>query len=318
MNYLQNRLVKAVCATVLVSCAALRAEDAAPDKPKAPADQKKADDRTRGQAFGRGNYTPGGGMTDMIGNAMGGGNGIAGIMSRMLGISIDDPKAPVKLDALPLGASKRMVTQIPVGGVDNFISTGSGWKMETVFKLTPEQTTQTDALREEYAAEQKKLNVEILEAEKALAAKVAELRAKYEKKANELLSGADKEAKEKMDALAAEVNAKNAASVAETMPLFDPKDWQQSMALVKTLREKTTVVTKDGEDKLLALIPQENRGKFQDIIKIQNDQRNRMNQYMQGGGFRNRGGPGGADAGGRDRFDGPPVAPPKAPEGDKF
>ena len=318
-----------VCAALALSCIALRAEDAPPVAPKAPDAQKAPDagktqkDRTQGRTQGgRGNWTPGGamggmgGLDQVIGNVMGGRgtSGVTGMISRMLGIDIEDPKAAPKLDQLPLGANKRMVTQIPIGGVDNFNPTGAGWKMETVFTLTPEQTKSTETLREEYATEQKKLDQEIKDAEAALAAKVTDLRSKYEKKANEILTGTDKESKQKMDALAAEVYKKNAATVAETLPLYDTKDFQQGFAMVKALREKTGATVKDAETQLLTYIPDANRPKFADIIKMQAEARDRQTQAGAafGGGFQRRG-QNGAPGG-----DAQAVKPPRAPEGDKF
>ena len=311
-EYFMKIKLFAVCAALTLLCAGMRAEDEKPktDAPKADAPKAGAG----GRGTGRGNWQNGAG--GMLGNMFNGGtgNGAMGMVSRMLGMDITDPKAAPKLEQLPLAANKRMVTQIPVGGVDNFNATGAGWKMETVFKMTPEQTKATDALREEYTAEQKKLNQEILDAEKALAAKVVELRQKYEKKANEILTGTDKENKEKMDALAAEVYTKNSATAQELLPLYDMKDWQQGMTMVRALREKTNVVTQSAEDKLLTLIPEDNRPKFQDILKTQAEQRNRVNQGIQnfGAGARQQRG------GDRQKKDGGAVKPPKAPEGDKF
>jgi alanyl-tRNA synthetase len=212
-----------------------------------------------------------------------------------------------------------MVTQVPVGGVDNFNPTGAGWKVESVFKMTAEQTKAVDALRDEYAAEQKKFNQEVLDAEKVLADKATKLRQAYEKKANDVLTGADKEAKEKMDALAAEIEQKNAATVTETLPLFDLNDNQQAFAMMRALRDKTGKVLQEGEDKLVELVPTENRAKLQDALKQQADLRNRANQFNpggpggnnQGGGMRGRGGPGG---GGNQEA----VKPPKPAETDKF
>ncbi len=362
MNRISVAALFATCAIVL-SCATLRAEEPAPGvKPPAPPAQPNptpapatpnAGDPRAGGTGGRGGrggfggggfnggaagggfnggggggfngggFGGGGGITGAIG-ALGGTDGVMGMVSRMLGFNLEDPKAAPKLDQLPLGPSKRLVLQIPVGGVDNFNPTGAGWKMETVFKMTPEQTKSADALRDEYTAEEKKLNQEILDAEKALAAKVVDLRTKYEKKANELLTGIDKETKEKMDALAADVYAKNAATVAETMPLYDTKDAQQAMTMIRALRDKTSVTTKDGEDKLISLIPEDVRPRFAETLKLQEQARagrsRSVDPNTQNGGnnnatpnpngFRNRGmrGGNGGDA----------VAPPKAPEGDKF
>lgn len=233
---------------------------------------------------------------------------ITSTISRMLGFEVPDPKAAPKLDQLPLGPRKRLVMEVPVGGVDNFNGTGAGWKMEAVFKLTPEQVKAADSVREEYTAEEKKLNQEIVEAQKALAAKVLELRQKYEKKANDILTGADKETKEKMDALAAEVYEKNATIVNETVPLYDTKDLQQGLTMIRALREKTSKTVQDGQDKLLQLIPEDSRPKFQEIMKTQADQRQRTDRLLQGGARGIGGGRGGDD----------PVKPPKAPEGDKF
>ena len=141
----------------------------------------------RGQWQGGGQGGPGGGL---LGGLMGGQrNNIIGMASRMLGFEIEDPKASTaKVEALPLGAEKRMVVSVPVGGVDNFTGTGQGWKVETIFKMTDEQTKAVDALREEYKGEQKKLEAEIHEQQKAMAEKVKLLRAKYELRANDVLT----------------------------------------------------------------------------------------------------------------------------------
>jgi len=239
----------------------------------------------------------------------GGVQGIFGMASRMLGMDIEDPKAGPKLDALPLGADKRFIFNVPVGGVDNFSAQANGWKMEAVFKMTDEQTTAAEKLREEYTAEQKKLEQEIKDQYKAMAEKLKQLRAKYELRANDILTGDDKGRKEKMDVLARETNTKNSEILKDLMPLYDINDFGQRMALARAIRDKAGKNAQAAEAKLLELVPPENKEKMEGVIKQQaeaRDAQGRMGNWNAGG----RGRPGGG--GGDDA-----VKPPRPPEADK-
>ncbi len=319
-----NRMAIAFLAMVLGAGMVLSSTVRAGEEGEKPKRERGGGDKGGGDkgggdrgAGGRGAWQQGGGFGGPGGiqNMLGGQRNIVSMASRMLGMDIEDPKAGPKIDSLPLGAEKRMVMYVPVGGVDNFSGNGQGWKVESIFKFTDEQTKAVDALREEYKTEQKKLEQEILDQQKALAEKVKALRHKYELRANDVLTGDDKTAKEKMDALAKETNDKNAAVVAETLPLFDQNDMMQGIALMRTIREKTTVNIKSAEEKLVELVPAENRARIQEVIKTQEQIREQTNRFMQGGG----GGPGGA--GGRGRGgDGPqkPPAPPDAAEKKDF
>src|SRR6185295_12047769 len=101
--------------------------------------------------------------------------------------------------------------------------------------MTPEQAKSVETLRDEYAAEQKKLAREIYEEELKLAKKVSDLRVKYEQKATEVLTGADKEAKQQMDILAFDIQTKVNATVADVVQLYDMNDANQGVALLQTL-----------------------------------------------------------------------------------
>ena len=322
--------VFAVCAAMALTLSNVRAEDAAPAKD----DKAKADAATPAPAQGRGgrgnwgggaggggapggNAFGGGGMAGGRGmGGFGGGGGIAGtggngvisIASRALGVDIQDPKAVLKVEELPLGAQKHFVTLVPVGGVDNLSNTGKGWNMENIFTMTPEQTKSVEALREEYQTEEKKLQTEIAAQEKALADKAIELRQKFEQRANDLLTGADKESKAKLDALSVDVHKKSADLVAETLPLYDMNDFQQGFALIRALSDKMSKITKDGEAKLVELVPETAKDKVQTLIKSLDEARDRSSRFMQGGPgggmTRGRNGPGGTDA----------VKPPKPPD----
>jgi hypothetical protein len=314
------------------------AEGGKPKKDKAEKEAQKENDRAAEdarRAGGRGfGGRDGGGGAPAWGGGQGGqggpfggltnrgAGGISQMVSRMLGIEVEDPKATVKVDSLPLGADKRLVLKVPVGGVDNPSGTGEGWKMENIFKMTEEQTKSVDVLREEYKVEQKKLDQEILDMQKAIAEKVKLLRSKYELRANDVLTGEDKASKEKMDALAKELNTKNTAIVTETMPLYDANDMTQSLAMIRAIREKTAANVKEAETKLVELIPAENRAKIQDVLKIQSEERERMTRWMTP---RNRevGQPGEARPEGERkpegerrerRGGGDPVKPPRPPE----
>ncbi|MCY3021559.1 MAG: hypothetical protein NTW87_21300 [Planctomycetota bacterium] len=248
---------------------------------------------------------------------MGGGGGIQnifGMASRMLGMDIEDPKAGPKLDALPLGADKRFIFNVPVGGVDNPGGQASGWKMEAVFKMTDEQTAAVETLRAEYALEQKKLEQKIQAQYKVLADELKALRLKYEQRANDALTGDDKGRKEKMDALARDTNAKNADIVKDLLPLYDTNDFQQRMALSRAMREKANKNAEAAEGKLLELVPPDNREKMEAVIKQQAEARanvGRMGNFNFGGAG-GRGVQGGGAGGGHD-----PVKPPRPPEADK-
>lgn len=326
-----NRLVTASMALALsagFTISAVRAgEDAGGEKPKRErgGDREKGGERGGdrgggpGGAGGRGAWQgggpggaggPGGIANAFMGNQRG---GVVGMASRMLGIDIEDPKAGPKLESLPLGAEKRMVMYVPVGGVDNFSGTGQGWKVESVFKMTEEQTKAVDTLREEYKTEQKKLEQEILEQQKAIADKVKQLRAKYEQRANDVLTGDDKAAKEKMDALAKETNTKNAAVVAEFLPMFDANDMMQGFAMLRSIREKTSLNIKGAEEKLVELTPADSRERIQEVIKTQAAVREQTNRFGGGGGGGAPGAPGG-ERRARGGNNGEPQKPPAPPE----
>jgi hypothetical protein len=255
-----------------------------------------------GGNFGGGNF---GGLGGLLGGGPGGVQNIFTMASRMLGLDIEDPKAGPKVDSLPLGADKRFVVNVPVGGVDNPGSQSSGWKMEAIFKMTDEQTKAVDTLRTEYAGEQKKLEQEVQDQFRALAEKAKQLRQKYELRANDILTGEDKTRKEKLDALAHETNVKNADLVKELLPLYDINDMQQRFAMARALRDKANKNTQDAESKLLDLVPPETRDNIQAVIKQQAQAREQMGQI---GRFI-----GGRQGGQTDQA----VRPPRPPEADK-
>jgi len=311
------------------------AEDEAPKADGAKAEKgdkgdKKMERRERGP--GGGDRGPGGGEArgrgeggapwaaglnglniPNLGGRGAGGNNVISMASRMLGIEIEDPKAQTKLEELPLGAEKRQVINVPIGGIDNPGGTGAGWKMESVFKLTEEQTKALETVRSEYEADQKKLDAEIKEQMKAVAEKVKQLRQKYELRANDVLAGEDKASKEKMDAIAMELQHKNTAIVKEVQPLFDMNDMQQGFAMIRMIREKTSTNLKDYETKLMELIPAASRETIAEVIKRQSEMRDQMNRWMGGAGQR-----GGGDRPDRAaRRDGDAVKPPTPPEADK-
>lgn len=249
--------------------------------------------------------------------AGGGGNNVINMASRMLGIEIEDPKAHTKLDDLPLGAEKRQVVNVPIGGIDNPGGTGAGWKMESVFKLTEEQTKALETVRSEYEADQKKLDAEIKEQMKLVAEKVKQLRQKYELRANDVLAGEDKASKEKMDAIALELQNKNTAIVKEVQPLFDMNDMQQGFAMIRMIREKTSTNLKDYETKLMELIPAASRETIAEVIKRQSEMRDQMNRWMGGAGGQRGGGDRQDRPDRAARRDGDAVKPPTPPEADK-
>jgi len=291
----------------------LAGQAANPAQPGAP-QQGNAPNPGPGPGFG-----PGGGpgfgpgpMGPMRGN-------FTEMISRMTGIDVANTAASTKdpkLETLPLGSSRRLVINVPVGGVENPAGTGSGWKMEVFFNLGADQQAALQTLRDEYDKEKRKLQVEMREAQKQLAQKAVQLRLLYEGRANELLVGADKETKLKLDALTAEEGAKNDALVKDALKLHDPEDPGQMFALITWLREKMNAVVTQTENNLLQLAPEGRKQVVESVIRNNAEVRQRMMMPPPGGPG---GGPGGGPPGG-----GPPAAPevekavkPPAPPDDK-
>jgi hypothetical protein len=324
---LEVRTVKKTCVLSLLAAALL----AWPQGYAAEGDQpaQGADANARPGPGQRGGGGPGGGGPGGRGNWMNNLGGMAGallrggpggaqsiydVVSRMLGLDIEDPKAGPKMEILPLGADKRFVFSVPVGGVDNPGSQTNGWKMEALFKMTDEQTKSAEALRAEYAGEEKKLEQEVQDQFKALAEKLKQLRLKYEQRANDILTADDKQRKEKMDALGHETSAKNTALVKELLPLYDINDFQQRAAMARAVREKADKNAREAEGKLVELVPPDTRDKIEAVFRQQAQERDRMARFQAGGG--GGGGPGGRGMRGGQQ-DQQPVKPPRPPEADK-
>jgi hypothetical protein len=312
---MRSSRVFALACVLSLSCIALAAEEPAPDggkkedgAPPAPGERGNRGRRDNNPGGGGGERDRWRQMGEQFINNMagpGGPMGPGGIFNpvasaRALGIDIEGPKSR-KIESLPLNEHKRLVLNVPVGGVDIPGSTGSGWKVENVFKLSEEQTTKLETLRTEYAAEQKKLEDELNAQNKAMAAKVAELRKAYEAKANDLLSPEDKEAKLKLDALGAETATKNTAVLTDGLKLYDPNDVTQGMALLRMYREKSNDIATEQEQKLLNLVPAASREVMETLVKNNAAARQQMQRPMQG----RRGGRGNDD----------PMNPPRPPDG---
>lgn len=193
-----------------------------------------------------------------------------------------EPAGKSKLEDLPLGASRRLILNVPVGGVDTPGGTGAGWKMENVFALNAGQVKQVQALRDAYDAEKKVLEAEIAAQQKVLAEKAAQLRQKFEDRANEILEGADKSAKVKLDAIGREAQQKTAQLAADALKLFDPEDFMQGMALIRTLRDKSFDLARETEDKVLAAVPAESRLRIEEAIRSTAQARAQMGNMLQG------------------------------------
>jgi hypothetical protein len=188
--------------------------------------------------------------------------------------------------------------------------------MEEIFNLTAEQTQAVQALRDEYEAEKKKLELEIALQQKALAEKAAQLRLKFEQRANELLTGADKEAKVKLDAIGREANAKTVALVTEGLKIYDPEDLGQGLALIRMIRDKTHDIFTETEEKILALIPADTKAKIEEALRHYAAERNQMDRMIPNAPPGPPPGPGGQGGQGRPpREQGGDPNPPKPPEG---
>jgi hypothetical protein len=240
----------------------------------------------------------------------------AELISRMTGVDVANIAAAAKepkLETLPLGGYRRLVINVPVGGIENPAGTGTGWKVEAVLNLNAEQQAALQALRDGYDKDKKALQKELGDAQNQLAQKAIQLRQAYEDRANALLTGADKELKLKLDALTADAGAKSDALVKDALNLHDPEDNGQLLALANWLRDKMNTLVTQTEASLLQLIPDDRKPVIESVIRNNAQTRQRiMMQAM----FGPPGGPGGPMAGRAQQRE-ETVKPPRPPEADK-
>ncbi|MCY3021077.1 MAG: hypothetical protein NTW87_18845 [Planctomycetota bacterium] len=236
---------------------------------------------------------------------------VAAMIGRMTGLDVANTAAGTKdpkVETLPLGARRRLVINVPVGGVENPAGTGTGWKVEALFTLAAEQQGALQTLRSDYEKERQKLQAELSEAQKQLAQKAIQLRLQYEERANGLLTGADKETKLKMDALTADAGTRSETLVKDGLALYDPEDPAQTSALLKYLREKLNALATQTENSLLQLAPADRKPIIADVIRNNAAVRQQMMAFGMGGP------PGGPRGGPRpDEAVKPPAPPETAP-----
>jgi hypothetical protein len=201
------------------------------------------------------------------------------MLSRMFpGLGLDNGNSP-RWDTLPFGMDRRFLINSQVGSVENpggadYPAFG-GWPIEEILKLSPDETQALQAIRQEYAAERKKLDEEVAEFHKAEVEKLRALRLKYEQKANEALSPEQREAKQKFDALRDELIAKKKALVSEVLGP-DPSNGALSRAALSNLREGLPKIVAEIEAKFLELLPAEAKAKIEPMLKQQAAMRERM------------------------------------------
>jgi len=278
----------------------------------------KGDVNARGdRGRGRGNRGPGGQGGQGQGNPGGGMPGFGrfpqqlgpeqmqSAAARMAGVDMDDSKTEASLDTLPYGSLRRFVTQVPIGGVDNFSPTATAYKVEQMYKLTFEQSNSLQTIRDEYKTELKKLQDELTAQQKAAAEKVKELRTKYEQRANDVLTGADKENKQKVDTITGETHVQNAKLAGEIFG--DNKDMNKMFQLGRDLRDKSALTLEAAQRKIAELVSPEGKVLIEEAIKQQAEARERMKQWVDRAGNRGGNGAPGGQAG-------DPVKPPKPPE----
>lgn len=207
-----------------------------------------------------------------------------GMFNRMLGID-----QTAKVDDLPLGQAKRLVRDVPVGGVDGLQDGRDGWKVEEIFSLTPEQVQALTLLREAYKTELGKLQAEYDEAQKALAEKVKTLRQLHETKANDVLIDPAKAEKAKLDALAVEYAAQNENQVKErTVQVAEMRtnmektveearknnNWDQMRevggrihTLAQEAMEQRNTLVKNTHEKMKETVTGDARAKLEELLK---------------------------------------------------
>jgi len=257
----------------------------------------------------------------------GGGTGwIDGMLQRSIGI-----EQTAKVEDLPFGEAKRLVQNVPVGGVDNLREGRDGWKVEDIFTLTPEQGEALNALREEYKNELAKLQTEYDEAQKAMAEKVKTLRLAYEVKANDVLTDPAKAEKAKLDALAKEYASKNQEQMKERTAQVTEARINLEKSLVEARQannwdkmreafgkvhdmshqatEQRTTLAKDTQEKMKGAVTGGAQEKLTELLK-QQEERGGWGGW--GGRGPDRGGDRGGNRGGQPNAGGAekPPAPP--------
>jgi len=282
------------------------------------ADQGGGDRRAGGdRRGGRGGFTMGGGTQQWMDR----------MFSRGMGV-----EETAKVDDLPFGEVKRLVKNVPVGGVDSLREGRDGWKVEDIFTLTPEQGEAVKTLREEYKNELAKLQTEYDEAQKKMAEKVKALRLAYETKANDVMTDPAKAEKLKLDILAKEyavVNQEQAkgrtaqmtelrAGMEKTMAEAREKnDWQgvreafgKVHGVMREAYEQRSTLAKDYTAKMKEAVTGDALAKLEELQKQQD-----ANRWGNWGG-RGRGGDRGGDRGGARDGGGGGAEKPPAPPGE--
>jgi hypothetical protein len=247
------------------------------------------------------------------------------LLSRIIGITMDDANAEAHIDSLPYGIQSRFVKDVPVGGVENFqpislpMGAKTAWKVEQLYKLTFEQSNALTALRDEYKKDIKKYEEELLSQQKAIAAKVQELRSKYESRANDVLTGIDKENKQKIDAITQDSYVQNAKLGTDLLDRNkDAKEFQALYELSKDLREKISANADATSRKIEDLVSPEGKALLESTRKQAAEDQEKRNQQMKQ--WREQGqrqqGKNKPDGGGNGTKRTEPVTPPAPPEKD--
>lgn len=319
-----------LCAALVFGYAGARAEDAKPGEGKDNKEGKEGKrdrpqrgaDNNNGGRMGRGGFGggPGGGL-----GGPGGRGGIERMLEGAMGI-----EAGVKTDQLTYGEERRLVTRVPVGGIDSLNEFSDGWKVEEIYTLTDEQTKAVVTLRDEYKADLEKLQKQLDEANAAIATQVKALRQKYEQRANDVLTGEAKTEKEKLDALAKECATKRkeqaAAKKGEADDLIkegqkvaaearDNNNWnliqdvmKKGFEFTRAVREKSDEITKEYVEKMKAIPSGDAKTKLEgELQKIEK----RAQRFGGPGGGGPGGAPGGPGGGGKEgQAPQKPEAPP--------
>ncbi|MCW8129093.1 MAG: hypothetical protein KIS92_01800 [Planctomycetota bacterium] len=267
-----------LCAALAFGYSGLRAEEGKEakegnkDGAKRERPQRGGDNNGGGRRGGPGGQGGFGGFGGFGGGpgGFGGRGGLERMLDGALGI-----ESGVKVDQLSYGESRRLVTRVPVGGIDSLNDFADGWKVEDIYTVTDEQSKALTGLRDEYKTELEKLQKQLDEANAAIATQVKALREKYELRANDVLTGEAKGEKEKLDALAKEYTGKHKeqsdAKKTEAEDLVkegqkamtearEQNNWnliQESMRkggeFMRAVREKADEINKEYAEKMKAI-----------------------------------------------------------------
>ncbi len=159
-----------------------------------------------------------------------------------------DKEDQADLDNLPYGPFRRLVTKVPVGGIDGLGESQKGLGVEEIFLLEDDEKDALEKIRQGYRNELVSRLEQMAEFNRVMAESIKALRLVYEDKANAVLPEKARAEKRKLDALAREYFEAKSKTLEE---------FEKEAAKVRTAFQ-AAMAKKEGDN---------NRTAFQEIFK---------------------------------------------------